>query len=314
MQRRQALATVALATIAGATPQIVAAQPLTKVRFCGVATDDLAPVYWAIEKGLYRKAGLDVEFIPMPSGTAATNAIVAGAYEIGKGSAVSAFIAYLKGIPLVLIANGVLWETNNPWTMGLVAADSTLKTGADLNGKVIGVPGLSDLAAISIREWITQNGGDPNLAKWIEVPNSLGASAVEQHRVDVVNLNEPQVHAALDSGKLRKFAPFLGSISSSYVLTNYFCKGDWAQKNKGIVERFVKTTYETALYTNKHPADTAPLVADMTKIPVEVIRTMVRAHSATTSEPSMVQPVIEVIAKYGLIPKTFPAKDIYFAG
>lgn len=69
-----------------AAPRHASAQALEKVRFCGVATDDLSPVYWAIENGLYKKAGLDVEFIPTSSGTAATTAVISGAYELGKGA------------------------------------------------------------------------------------------------------------------------------------------------------------------------------------------------------------------------------------
>lgn len=34
---------------------------------------------------MYLKAGPDVEIVPTSSGTAATTAVVAGAYEIGKG-------------------------------------------------------------------------------------------------------------------------------------------------------------------------------------------------------------------------------------
>jgi len=70
-------------------PSILRAQTLDKVRLAGVATDDLTPVYYAIKAGLYQKAGLDVEVVPTSSGTAATEAVVGGAYELGKGSLIA---------------------------------------------------------------------------------------------------------------------------------------------------------------------------------------------------------------------------------
>jgi NitT/TauT family transport system substrate-binding protein len=297
-----------------AAPRRAGAQTLEKIRFCGVPTDDLAPVFWAIKYGAYQKVGLDVEFVPTSSGTTATTAVVSGTYEIGKGSSIAAFIAHIKNVPVVLIGNGVLWETNNPWSLGLVASDSTIKTGADLNGKIVCVAALNDLSALAINVWVDKNGGDSKTLKWVEIPNSAAGAAVAEHRVAACQLNEPQLAAALESGKCKVLAPFLGAIASSYVLTNYFTRPDWARANRATVEKFVRTTYETAAFTNTHPADTAPLVAEMTKIPVGVIQKMTRAHTATSSDPAMIQPAIDVAAKYGQIPRSFPAKEIYLSG
>ena len=61
---------------------------------------------------------------------------------MGKGSAVASFLAHLKNLPLVFVANGAIWNPKVPFNELLVAADSTIKTGADLNGKTIGVPAL----------------------------------------------------------------------------------------------------------------------------------------------------------------------------
>ena len=68
------------------TPRAVRAQTLEKIRLTGVPTDDMTPVYYAIKSGMYQRAGLDVEIIPSSSGSVATTAVVAGTYEMGKGS------------------------------------------------------------------------------------------------------------------------------------------------------------------------------------------------------------------------------------
>ena len=313
MRRHQVISAIALSSLASLAPHLLRAQTLEKVRFCGVPTDDLAPVYWGIKEGLYRKAGLDLEFIPTASGTAATTAVIAGAYELGKGSTIAAFIAHLKGVPIVLIGSGVLWETDNPWSLGIVASDSTAKTGEDLNGQIVSAAALNDLSSLAINVWVDKNGGDSKTLKWVEIPNSAAGAAVAVHRTASCQLNEPQLTAAVESGKVRVLAPFLGAIGNSYVLTAYFTRPDFAKKNPGIVEKFVRTTYESAMYTNAHPNDTAPLVAERTKIPLAVIQKMTRAHTATSTDPAMHQPVIDVAAKYGQIGRSFPAKDIFLS-
>src|SRR3984885_13100279 len=102
VSRTHVLASTASALALG--PSIIRAQTLVKVRLAGVATDGLTPVYYAIKNGLYQKAGLDVEVVPTASGTAATQAVVSGAYELGKGSLIAAMIAHLKGLPLTIVA------------------------------------------------------------------------------------------------------------------------------------------------------------------------------------------------------------------
>ena len=312
VSRGTAIASAAAAFVAG--PQIVGAQERQKIRFCGVPTDDLTPIFWGVKNGTYAKAGLDVEFVPMSSGTTATQAVIAGTYEIGKGSSVAALIAHLKGIPVVIVGNGILWEQTNKWSLGLVRKDEPWKTGADLNNKTIAGTALGDLLTLGIRGWVDQNGGDSKTIKWVEIPNSIAGEALIAGRIDVCQLMEPQLHAALATGKVRIFAPFLDSIAPYYALTIYMARPDWANANKATVERFVKTTYELASFTNTHPADTIELTAATLKMPVEIFKTMTRVHAATTSDPALTQPVIDMAAKYGSLSRAFPAKEVYFSG
>ncbi|MBV8491780.1 MAG: ABC transporter substrate-binding protein [Candidatus Eremiobacteraeota bacterium] len=303
-----------LAGAAGAgAPHVVLAQSSEKIRICGVPTDDLTPVFWAIDNGIYKKNGLDIEFIPTPSGTAATTAVVSGTYELGKASPIAACVAHLKGIPVTVIANGALWEVNNAWAVGVCATDSTAKTGADLNGQTVGTAGLNDLAQLALSAWVDKTGGDSKSLKWIEIPNSAAAAAISSHRIAAIQLNEPFLREAIDSKQVRPLAKFLSAISDSFASTLYLSHPDWANKNKALVERFVKITYETGAYTNAHPAETATLVAGRTKMSLETLRKVTRAHQATSSDPALLQPNIDVAAKYNQIPRAFNAKDLFFS-
>jgi NitT/TauT family transport system substrate-binding protein len=294
-----------------AAPRLAVAQTAEKIRICGVPTDDLTPVFWAIDTGIYKKAGLDVEFIATPSGTAATTAVVSGTYEIGKSSPIAACAAHLKGIPVVVIANGALWEVNNAWAVGVCATDSTAKSGADLNGTIVGTAGFNDLAQLAMNAWVDKTGGDSKTLKWIEIPNTAAAVAVAEHRIAAVQLNEPFLSAAIDSKRVRALAKFLGAISPSFASTLYMSHPDWANKNKAVVERFVRVTYETGAYTNAHPAETAPIIAQRTKMTLDTLKKVTRAHAATTSDPALLQPNIDVAAKYGQLSRTFPAKELF---
>ena len=311
--RAQALAGAAAVI---AAPNIVRAQGLEKIRLAGVPTDDLTSVYYAIKTGMYAKAGLDVEVVPTSSGTIATTAVIAGTYEIGTGSAIASLVAHLRDLPLVVISNGSLWDPKVPYNLGLVAADSTIKTGADLNGKVGATSALNDLNQLAISAWVDKNGGDSKTMKWVEIPNSASGASLAEHRIDVCALQEPVLSAELANGKVRVLGPVYSAISDHFVFGVFFCNKDWASKHGDAIKRWVRTTYEATAYTNAHHAETVAMMSDITKIPAPIISKMARVDNATqaTSEPNLLQPLIEAAAKYKFIPRAFPAKEVYFTG
>jgi len=295
-------------------PTILRAQTLATVRLAGVATDDLTPVFYAIKNGLYQKAGLDVQVVPTSTGTAATEAVVSGAYELGKGSLIASLVAHLKGLPLTIVGNGAIWDPKSPFSLMVVASDSTVKTGADLNGKTLSTAALNDLNELAMRAWIDKTGGDSKTIKWIELPNSAAGAALADHRVEATSLNEPQLSAAIGTGKVRSLAPCYSAIGDHFAFTVYFAQPDWAAKNADVVKKFVRTTYAAAAYTNAHHAETAPMMADITKIPLATIAAMARVNGSTVGDPALIQPAIDLAAKYENISRTFPAKEAYFSG
>jgi NitT/TauT family transport system substrate-binding protein len=315
LTRSQLLAGTGAAALAFA-PLPLRAQALPHIRVAGVATDDMTPIYWAVRSGMYQKAGLDVEIVPTSSGTAATTAVVAGAYEIGKGSPIASMLAHLRGLPLVVIANASMWDPKNAFNLTVVAADSTIKTGADLNGKIAASPALNDMNGLSIMAWVDKNGGDSKTLKYIELPNSTTAQALHDHRVDVAAMVQPQLTDAIADGTVRVLAEGFSAIADRFVIANYFANSDWAAKNPDVVKRWVRVTLAAGAYTNTHHADTVAMMSDVTKIPIEIFRKMVRVEATTpaTADPALVQPLIDIAAKYKNIPRAFPAREMFLAG
>ena len=297
-------------------PRALRAQSLEKIQFAGVPTDDMTPIYWAIKTGMYQKAGLDVEIVPTSSGTIATTAVIAGTYQMGKGSLIASLVAHLRGLPLTVIANSAIWNKNVLFNEALVAADSTIKTGADLNGKTGATPALNDLNQLVIEAWVDKNGGDSKTMQWIEIPNSALGAALVAHRIDVCALQEPQLSAQLATGKVRALAPVYSAVSDHFVFGVYFANAAWAKEHADAVHRWVSTTFEAAAYTNAHHAQTVAMMSAVTKIPEPIIAKMARIEGAThaTSSPALMQPLIDAAAKYKFIAHAFPAKDLMFTG
>jgi ABC-type nitrate/sulfonate/bicarbonate transport system substrate-binding protein len=85
---------------------------------------------------------------------------------------------------------------------------------------------------------------------------------------------------------------------------------DWATAHQDLVKAFARVMVDAARYTNAHHAQTAPLVAEATKIPQATIEQMTRVDSALSINPAMIQPLIDAAAKYGLLSRSFPATEV----
>lgn len=308
LSRRRMLAGAAAIV---AVPQVVRAQTVQTIQFTGVPTDDMTPVYYAIKSGLYQKAGIDLQIVPAMSGSTATTAVVSGAYPMGKTSPIASLVAHLRGFPIAIVGNGPIWDAKNPFTLTMVANDSGITKAADLNGKTLASAGLNDLAQLGVMVWVDKNGGDTKSLKWVEIPNSAQAAAVIDHRVAACTMNEPAVTAAVASGKMHVFAAGFSAIAEHFPIGHYIAHADFYKANTELVQRWMRVTYESAQYTNAHKGETAEMMAEITKIQLPILQKMPRVNDATNTDPAILQPLIDVAAKYNYITRAFPAREAY---
>jgi hypothetical protein len=81
-----------------------------------------------------------------------------------------------------------------------------------------------------------------------------------------------------------------------------------------VAHAFRTITEEANVFANGHPADTAPLSAEATGIPLPVLQKMRRVAFAPTLDPGLLQPMIDACAKYHILPQSFDARDAIWNG
>lgn len=309
----QAAALVAIGvTLVAVAALPSSAQPLEKIRIGLVPSDDITPVVYALHAGLFKQAGLDVELEPASSGAAVAAAVVAGAYEMGKSSLVSLMNAHLRGLPLVIVANGGTYEASAPYAELVVAADLPYRSAADLNGKLIGVSALNDLNTVATDAWVDQNGGDSKTLRFVEIPNSAVAAALQAHRIDAAIMLYPPLAEALEQKQVRILGHAFSAIASNFVYGAWFATPTWAAQHKREVDTFARVFYQAARYTNTHHAETVQMMSDITKIPAAVFANMPRTDSAVSMDAKDLQAVIDAAARFKAIPRDFPAEELIY--
>jgi ABC-type nitrate/sulfonate/bicarbonate transport system substrate-binding protein len=292
---------------AGQTPP--APVPLT-IRVAASATSDVVPLIYAVKKGLFTKAGIDVDFTAMATGAAVSQGVVGGSIDIGY-SALGALIAgHARGVPFLLIAPAGEYDTNNPATVMVVRKNASFSSGHDFAGKTIGAPTLKDLDALATAAWIDDHGGSSDAAHYIELPNPALLPALIEGRIDAFTLGEPWITQALDSGQVRVFAKSLDDVAPHFLITGWFSTAGYIDAHRDAVIRFERVLRDATDYANAHQTEMIPYLALYTKLDTAIIARTMRFHHATSLDPKLVQPMIDVSLRYHAIPGRFDAKDL----
>ena len=314
--RREAVRFLALSSLAiAARPAPVGSQPaFEKIRVISPMTEPISALYYAVKTKMCERAGLDVELIPASNGAAATTAVVTGTYDVAKPSMLAIFAAHLRDVPLAIVAPGFVRTPTHPNSLLQIAADSPLKSGADLNGKTIGVPSLNDMNSVAVRAWVDRNGGDWKSLKFVETPNSALEDALVRHRIDAASLTTPSLDASLEAGTTKSIGDALGAISPTFMGDAYVARPDWIAQHADAVQRYRRVVEAANGYFNTHPAESAPYVSEATKIELANVTKMKRSFLGTSLDPALIQPLIDAAAKYGGISRAFPARDLIWSG
>jgi NitT/TauT family transport system substrate-binding protein len=271
---------------------------------------DVAPAIYADHAGLFAKAGLSVHLTQMNSGAAISAAVAGGSVTIGLSSLQALISGHARGVPFELISPGGIYNAEDPYAYLLVRKDSPIRSARDLNGKTMAAPALKDLDSVSSMAWIDQNGGDSKSVHFIELPNPALTPALLDGRIDGFSVGEPWDLIALDSGKTRVLGPSFNAIAPHFVMTAYFTSHGWAENNKDALVRFEHVLADAADYVNHHHEEAVTLLAGFTKLQPSLLQRAVKGGESGYLDPKLVQPMIDVSAKYGVIDKPFPAADL----
>jgi ABC-type nitrate/sulfonate/bicarbonate transport system substrate-binding protein len=220
--------------------------------------------------------------------------------------------AYLKGVPLVMVAPGGLYNGTSEFVAAVAKAANPIRTGRDLNNKIIGVASVGDLNAVAFLAWVDSNGGDSKTIKQVEIPYSAIAAALDENRIEVGTLLQPMLSQAVDSGKVRVFAKSYDAIAPRFLITAWVTTKAFSDTNPELVRRFARVMRESEIYCNSHRAETAPLLADLSGVALpQILKGGRDTFAANFLDPKDVQPLIDAAVKYGALERRFDAAEMF---
>jgi NitT/TauT family transport system substrate-binding protein len=304
---------VAAALISSSPVSISAQATLTPVIVAPLHSPDMATLYYAVQQGLFAKAGLDVKIQPMQNGAAGVAAAVGGAVNIGYANTLTLLQAHAKQIPVSILAPGGVYQAQLPVVRLLVSGDATLKTQQDFIGKTMGVTSLNDLSVLAIKAWLERGKVDVTKVDFVEVPLASMITALGAKRVSAITLYDPFLSSALAQGNKAIANPY-DYIAPTFLATAWFVSTSWAAEHRDAALTFAKVMEQTTPYVNAHYDDLLPMISTFSGLPTETLSKMPHPVVPTSIRSTVLQPVIDSAVHFKAIESTFKAQDVILPG
>jgi NitT/TauT family transport system substrate-binding protein len=287
----------ALATLLALLPLHANVQTLPAIRVLNLGGDGGSLGAYALDGGFFKKYGLDATVAGTSSGGAVVAAVVGGSAEIGFSNLMSVAAALGRGIPITIIAPSTVFTSKAPDIVLAKGRHSPLRSGADLNGKIVAVTTLDGEQQLGAEVWVDKTGGNSKSVRFVELPETSMAASLVQGRIDAAMMTGSYF------GQARNEVELLGNadaaIAPIYISGVYFAATSWVDAHPDGARRAAQALRETAHWVNTHHAETAPILQRITGLDAPSVAAMVRSTFAESLTVSEIQPVLDAGLAYG---------------
>ncbi len=294
------LAILAAGAMAASLPLAAVSATDTATRIGVLGTDVSSGPLYAQASGAFDRAALPVDVQFRRTSLDLLNGLRDGTLDVAFVNIISAVHEIEGGAAFTIVAPAALYEASHPITVMLAPKARPVHSGADLNGKTISVPAANDLGEIATRNWVDRHGGD---SKTVHYVTNVGftdvADALNSGKVDAAEMSEPIKTEIMPSVSFA--AATFDDIAPRFVIGVFVARTAWLQSQPDAAHRFVVAMADGDRWANTHRTETAAVLAAKYHTKPEVLATMVRATYPEALTAALIQPVVDVAARYGVV-------------
>ena len=227
----------------------------TKITVAYTAVADFASGFHAVEAGLFKKRGLDVEFKLVPLNPQIPAALQSDSMQVGGTTTPVLLQAIDGGLDHVAIA-GSGATTKNETLYGVVArAEAPIVGAKAFEGKKVGAPGIGAFLHVLFRKWLIENGVDIKKVTFVEVSFPQHLDVLKGGTIDAIVTGEPTLSRIVSSGIGTLSTNFNDNLKGEMPIIIYSATRKWADANPAAAKAFREAIAESTEFVN-NPANT----------------------------------------------------------
>jgi NitT/TauT family transport system substrate-binding protein len=219
----------------------------------------MVPLEFAVNRGYFKKQGLDVQLITVRQSDVIIAATVSG--ELNFMDIIpTAILASMRGLPIRTIA---VVLNRAPYVL---IGQPNVRSPEELKGKRIGVSSVGGMSAYLVREIIARSGLNPDRDVTLLAIGGTSArvAALLGGTIDAALVVAPDNYALERKGYRRLL---LASDYVNYPLSGVAASADFLARNKAVAVSFLKGLLEGAKFTRENKSDAVSFIKKYLKVP-----------------------------------------------
>jgi len=278
-----------------------------------------APVFVGKEKGFFKREGLYPEIVVISRNENIVQALVSDSIQFGNVPPNLLLTMRQQGFSEIKLIAGSF----NGTTYSLVAL-AKHKRMEDLKGGArLGMSGFTSAGTMMMKQLLKERGVlYPRDYSLISIGNGSGGlfQALQAGQIDAALLAQPLSLIAIEQGLSNLVDAY--KVLPEYQLSAIGVREGWAQKNRGLVVRYLKALLSTYQWLHDNRDEAIKLLAPITKLDPKYIpaswevytRTQIWPRNGEVSHKG-VQTILNLMAEDGVLKKPLPkVEDIMAPG
>lgn len=304
-----ALTGLALSAAAWAASPPTASAPIALT--VGIAPmPEFVPVFIALEKGYFKKRGLDVKPQVLSNPSTGTVALQSDSLQVVADSVTVLLQATDSGLDLVVASGGAI-ASKSDTIFGLLAkTGSNIQRPADFVGRKVGMPGIGSFFHVLTREWFTVNGVDYKKIKFIEVAFPQLADVMKAGTVDAIMTAEPFLTRAVKSGAGERSFLIAADLPDGLPPFVYLMRREWAAAHPGVAAAFQAAMAEAVAFAEANHDAAREIYGRNIKLPPDALATIRISKMNATVTPQQLDLWQDMMRRQGMLRKPIDTRRL----
>jgi len=280
------------------------AADLPVVRVSIVPIFVVAPHVVADRFGYFAAEGIAVSTQPVQGGTIGIPGLIGGSFDVLYSNSVAVLTALERGIDVRIIAEGTRIPVKPPDPAALLQRKGAgLRSGKDLEGKIIGINARFDIQWLIAHAWVKQTGGDPSKIGYREVPLPSMLDALKNGQVDTAVVVDPFLTVGLGDPHFELLDWAQSKVMPGLPSSVWVVSGKLADTKAELIRAYVRGFLKGAEWVDAHLGDEAylKLVASYTKTDEKLLAKMVVGKQPTEIDVGGLERIVSLMQENGLL-------------
>lgn len=311
-------AVVMAAGLAVALVSPASARDLTTIRVANFQNTITLPLYYGMEKGYFKDAGLQIQIVKVSSGAASVSAVASGQADVGWAAVAVPIFARANGVKVKIFMTANQEGPPDHYDLAILASGrSGITDFAQMKGKTVMINAFGTATEMAIRERLQEAGVSWDDVKKVVVPFPQMPAAIELGSADVAVTIYPMVGEILADKALHAVVLARGVLLESQkrpiTVSCYFATDDWLAKNRDTAIALGRAYLRAAKEVSESAELRTKLLEKYLGMKPKIAATMPSAvwfHDLSV-EKAAIAPNYDSLVKTGMLTKKFDIDDAF---